>query len=111
LNELDLAKAVGDVNENLHRRGRKPSNVKSDGHGPAPKAKTPRPRTKDDREAIMELARRKKEFTIEDVLEALAQTRMVPSSEVDNEDAVKAIDDLMTKGLIFEFKFGQFKIV
>ena len=110
-NELDLAKAVGEVNEYLHRRGRRPAQVRTSKEYPASKTRTPKPRTKEVRETIMELARTKKEFSVEDVIQALARTHLVLPSEVERDDAVKAIDDLMTKGLIFEFKFGHYKIV
>jgi len=105
-NELDLAKVVGEVNEGLHRRGKKPvgaGRVKTDG--------TARPKFKGEREFIMELARKTKEFTIDEALQAIASSRGIAVQDVDREKLMRAINDLLTEGFMFECRYCRYRIV
>jgi DNA-directed RNA polymerase subunit RPC12/RpoP len=105
-NELDLARAVGEVNESLHRRGKKPVGV-----GPGSTNEPPRPKFKGEREFIMEFARTKGEFTLDEILQAMAASRGIAVQDVDKEKAMRAINDLMTKGFLFECRYCRYRIV
>lgn len=108
-NELKLAKAVGDVNQKVIGKGKvtvrtqipKYIHVKEE----------PRPKAKADREVILDLGRKGAEFTLEDVLEALASSKGLEISAVDKEKAIKTINELMTKGLLIETRYGRYKAV
>jgi hypothetical protein len=104
-NERDLARAVGEVNENLHKHGKTPVPV-----GPA-KAKEPaRPKFRGEREFIIDLTQKKKEFTVDDVLQALAGSRGIAVQDVDREKVMKAINDLLMKGYIIETKYCHYRL-
>ena len=100
-NELDLAKAVGEVNEGLRKHKKLPAK----GQGP------PRPKFKGEREAILDLAKAKCEVTLAEIVEAIAASRGIPVGNVDKEAIGRAIEDLLMAGDIFECSIGRFRIV
>jgi hypothetical protein len=104
-NELDLAKAVGDVNEGLHKR------TKGSRPKPAPVAGPPRPKFKGEREAVLDLAKEKGEVTLAEIVEAIAASRGIPVGNVDKDAVSRAIEDLLMAGDLFECSIGRFRIV
>jgi hypothetical protein len=108
-NALDLAKAVGKVNQKVLGKGR--TALRTQRPRDMPSKEPPRPKPKGDREVIMDLARCKGIFTIDDVLMALATSKGIGVSEVDKDKAQRTLNELLTKGLIFESSYNNFKIV
>lgn len=100
-NVHDLSEAVGRVNENLRRHKKV---------APGPSGQ-PRPKFKGERDAVLELAKAKAEFTLVDVVEAIAKQRGMDQSAVDKEKVAEAIEDLLTKGFLMEFTYGRFRLV
>jgi threonine synthase len=104
-NEMDLARAVGEVNENLHKHGKKTVEVR-----PGPAKEQPRPKFRGEREFIIDLAQKKKEFTVDDVLQALSESRGIAVQAVDREKVMKAVNDLLMKGYMIETKYCHYRL-
>jgi hypothetical protein len=108
-NELELAKAVGDVNQKVMGKGKvtirtqrpKYVHVKEEN----------KPKARPDRETLLELSRKRGEFSLEDALVALATAKGTDAASIDTEKALKTINELLTKGLLFETRYGRYRIV
>jgi hypothetical protein len=108
-NELELAKAVGDVNQKVMGKGKTTirTQIPKDVHVEHPA----KPKAKGDRETILELAKKMGEFGLDDALGALAGSKGIDVSSVDIEKTIKTINELLTKGLLFEARYGRYKAI
>jgi len=108
-NEMELAKAVGDVNQRVIGKGR--VTVRTQRPKYVHVKEEPRPKARSEREVILDLGRKMGDFTLEDVHTALAAARTIDVNFVDKEKALKTINELLIKGLIIETRYGRYKIV
>jgi len=108
-NELELAKAVGDVNQKVMGKGH--TTVRTQRPKYVHVKEPPKPKAKNDRETILELAKERGEFGLDDALGALAASKGIDVSSVDREKVITRINELLTKGLLFEARYGRYRAI